>query len=65
MQSPDDACLSRTWNATVTTPGPSFFASQRTSGGGFVGGGQLGCDYQFGGLVVGVEGMWTDRPSIK
>jgi outer membrane immunogenic protein len=47
---------SRTWNATVTTvfSGP---ASQRTSGGGFVGGGQLGCDYQFGGLVVGVEGM--------
>jgi outer membrane immunogenic protein len=46
----------RTWNATVTTPA-TFFASQRTSGGGFVGGGQLGCDYQFSGLVVGVEGM--------
>ena len=31
--------------------------SQRTSGGGFVGGGQLGCDYQSGNWVIGIEGM--------
>jgi outer membrane immunogenic protein len=47
---------SRTWNATATTP-VTAFVSQHTSGGGFVGGGQLGCDYQTGSWVFGVEGM--------
>jgi outer membrane immunogenic protein len=32
--------------------------SAKGSGSGFVGGGQLGCDYQAGNLVFGVEGMW-------
>jgi len=48
---------SRTWNATATTP-VTAYASQHTSGGGFVGGGQLGCDYQSGNWVVGIEGMF-------
>jgi outer membrane immunogenic protein len=47
---------SRTWNAIATTP-VTAFVSQHTSGGGFVGGGQLGCDYQAGSWVFGVEGM--------
>ncbi|MFZ0525783.1 MAG: outer membrane beta-barrel protein [Xanthobacteraceae bacterium] len=47
---------SRTWNAIATTP-VTTFVSQHTSGGGFVGGGQLGCDYQSGNWVVGIEGM--------
>jgi outer membrane immunogenic protein len=46
----------RTWNATATTP-VTAFVSQHTSGDGFVGGGQLGCDYQAGSWVVGIEGM--------
>jgi len=48
---------SRTWNGTPTT-GPSTYMSVHTSGGGFVGGGQLGCDYQSGNWVFGVEGMF-------
>jgi outer membrane immunogenic protein len=47
---------SRKWNAVATTP-TTAFVSQHTSGGGFVGGGQLGCDYQAGNWVVGIEGM--------
>ena len=46
----------RTWNGTPTT-GPSAPVSIGTSGDGFVGGGQLGCDYQAGNWVFGVEGM--------
>ncbi len=48
---------SRNWNTTATTPVTAFI-SQHTSGGGFVGGGQLGCDYQSGNWVVGIEGMF-------
>jgi outer membrane immunogenic protein len=50
---------SRTWNGVETTP-TTGFVSQRTSGGGFVGGGQLGCDYQSfsSNWVVGIEGMF-------
>ena len=47
---------SRNWNAVATTP-TTAAVSQHTSGGGFVGGGQLGCDYQAGNWVVGIEGM--------
>lgn len=47
----------RNWNATVTTPS-TFFTSQGTNAGGFVGGGQLGCDYQMGNWVFGIEGMF-------
>lgn len=47
----------RTWSGTATTPTTAFI-SQRTSGDGFVGGGQLGCDYQAGNWVIGVDGMW-------
>ena len=47
---------SRKWNTVATTP-TTAFVSQHTSGGGFVGGGQLGCDYQAGNWVVGIEGM--------
>ena len=43
---------SRKWSAVATTP-TTAFVSQHTSGGGFVGGGQLGCDYQ--------SGNWVDR----
>jgi len=46
----------RTWSGTATTP-VTVFASQHTSGDGFVGGGQLGCDYQSGNWVFGIEGM--------
>jgi outer membrane immunogenic protein len=50
---------SRTWNGAETTP-TNAFVSQRTSGDGFVGGGQLGCDYQSfsSNWVVGLEGMF-------
>jgi outer membrane immunogenic protein len=47
---------SRTWSGTATTPVTTFL-TQHTSGGGFVGGGQLGCDYQSGNWVFGIEGM--------
>jgi len=53
----------RTWSGIATTP-VTTFASQGTSGGGFVGGGQLGCDYQTGNWVFGIEGMW-DGSSIN
>jgi outer membrane immunogenic protein len=48
---------SRTWSGTATTP-TTMFVSQRTSGDGFVGGGQLGCDYQWSNVVFGIAGMW-------
>ena len=53
------ARASHTWNGVATTPTSISGAaiSQRTSGGGFVGGGQLGCDYQSGNWVIGIEGM--------
>ena len=46
----------RTWNGIATTP-TTTPASVGTRGDGFVGGGQLGCDYQTGNWVFGVEGM--------
>jgi outer membrane immunogenic protein len=47
---------SRDWNGTATVT-PSTFLTQKTSGSGFVGGGQLGCNYQAGNWVFGIEGM--------
>jgi outer membrane immunogenic protein len=47
----------RTWSGTATTPS-TVFLSKGTSGDGFVGGGQLGCDYQAGNWVFGIEGMF-------
>jgi outer membrane immunogenic protein len=47
----------RTWNGTATTP-VTTPVSIATRGDGFVGGGQLGCDYQAGNWVFGVEGMF-------
>jgi outer membrane immunogenic protein len=47
----------RTWNTTATTPSTAF-VSVHTRGDGFVGGGQLGCDYQQGSWVFGIEGMF-------
>ena len=56
---PAMARASHTWNGVATTPTSISGAaiSQHTSGGGFVGGGQLGCDYQSGNWVIGIEGM--------
>ena len=53
---PATAWRQRKWNTVATMP-TTAFVSQHTSGGGFVGGGQLGCDYQAGNWVVGIEGM--------
>jgi outer membrane immunogenic protein len=52
--------------STVVIPGPdaAAFAGQRRSNDfnltGFTGGGDVGCDYQFGAWVVGVEGDWSN-----
>lgn len=46
-------------NATVLVPGGGYASSGSGSNGGFVGGGQIGYNYQFTpgtGLVIGVEG---------
>lgn len=52
--------------STIATPGAFAvlpFAGQRRSNDfnltGFTGGGDVGCDFQFGAWVVGVEGDWT------
>lgn len=49
----------RRWSGTATTPASvaGLVITQRTSGDGFVGGGQLGCDYQAGSWVFGIAGM--------
>jgi outer membrane immunogenic protein len=53
--------------STIATPGPDTalpFAGQRRSNDfnltGFTGGGDVGCDYQLGAWVVGVEGDWSN-----
>jgi outer membrane immunogenic protein len=53
--------------STIATPGPDAvlpFAGQRRSNDfnltGFTGGGDVGCDYQLGAWVVGVEGDWSN-----
>jgi len=53
--------------STIATPGPDAvlpFAGQRRSGSfnltGFTGGGDVGCDYQLGAWVVGIEGDWSN-----
>jgi outer membrane immunogenic protein len=42
----------------TTTSGSTFAFGAKRSASGFVGGGQLGCDYQAGNVVFGIEGMW-------
>ena len=39
--------------------GPNFANYGRENDSGFTGGGQIGCDFQTGNLVVGVQGMFN------
>ena len=44
--------------ATATTT--NLLGSTKVSVGGFIGGAQVGVNYEFAPVVVGVEGSWTD-----
>jgi outer membrane immunogenic protein len=52
-------------NITVTGAGGS--ASRSGSNSGFAGGGQIGCDYQMGAVVLGVRNMfdWSNRETTS
>jgi outer membrane immunogenic protein len=43
-------------SSDVAGPAPANYGSEKDSG--FIGGGQIGCDFQTGNLVMGVQGMF-------
>jgi outer membrane immunogenic protein len=52
------------WNAISGFDPTNMVPVGNANGSGFIGGGQVGCDYQFNAFVVGIEGMF-EGSSIK